>query len=323
MDALLRTAKSPRLSATHRASACNALCGFLEHGIASSNSELRTLCFSASTWNEIFDVFIERSEDAKSKPMRQVLVTLVKVLSRNPNSNAICSIKDAAVGRLLTILHGEDRLSSAKPAMQGLEHFISKKTISISDFLLRLVQVRGAEHASKCPVCGAAQTSCSGNCQNLGYALLSPYVSRSEDSIPLQQSPWTSAIQGFVWCVLNCILVNSDLAPMAGRLLSSFLTSLQLTVTEVDQYGDKLDTWIRPVHRFIKKHPDLIELFIHHILPDLLRMDSTTSTAFLEVLPLDDLRRGITGCLDTVDIQIYLMALRAREEFGPMPYKGG
>ena len=110
---------------------------------------------------------------------------------------------------------------------------------------------------------------------------------------------------------------------MAGRLLSSFLTSLQLKVTEVDQYGDKLDTWIRPVHRFIKKHPDLIELFIHHILPDLLRMDTSTSTAFLEVLPLDDLRRGITGRLDAVDIQIYLMALRAREEFGPMPYKGG
>lgn len=317
---MLRTAKYARLSATHRASACNVLCGFLEHGIASSNLELRTLCFSASTWNQIFEVYIERSEDAKSKPMRQVLVTLVKVLSKNPDINTVHSIRDAAIEKLLAYILGQECLSRVKPAMQALEHLISKQTIDIPELLSRVNQVRHAENAPTCAFCVAASTSHSGECQGLRGAPLPVNVSRNVNPNPPRLSPWTSAIQDFMWSVLDSIRVNTDLAPAAGRLLSSFLTFLHRTTLEENQNSKKLDVWIRPIYRFMKQHPHLIELFAHHILPDLLRPGSSTSTEFLNILPLDDIERGFTGRLDVVDIQVFLMTSNATEDYGLMPY---
>ena len=322
LQALIRTAKCARLSATHRAAACNALCGFLEHGIVSSNLELRTLCFSASTWNQIFDVFIERSEDAKSKPMRQVLITLVKVLSMSSDSSAVRSIRDAALGRLLTIIMlGQDRLSSVKPAMQALEHFMGKQIINMPNFLLRIIQVCPAKNAPKQALCAAAPASHSGERQALRDAPLQPYVSRSVDPNPPRLSSWRSAIQDFIWTVLDCIRINTDLAPAAGRLISSFVMSLQRTVMEEDQDCKKPDVWIRPTYGFMKQHPDLIELFVHHLLPDLLRLGGSTSAEFMKVLPLDDLQHGFTSCLDVVDIRVFLMASKASEELGLMHYK--
>lgn len=311
---VIRTAKCARLSATHRASACNALCGFLELGIGSSSLELRTLCFSASTWNQIFDVFIERSEDAKPKPMRQVLVTLVKVLSRNRDINTVRSVRDAAIKKLLAVILGHELLSFIKPAMQALEHFISKQVFDIPDFLFRVDQVRPTEDDPRYAFRVATSTDHSGGCQSLYASPLPPSVTQRVGPYPPRLFPWTSATQHFIWSVLDGVRINTDLAPAAGRLLSSFLVSLQRTIFKDDQCGKELDVWIRPVYGFMKQHPDLIEIFVHHILSDLLRLGSSTSTEFLKILPLHDLERGFTGRLDMVDIQVFLMASKVREE---------
>lgn len=312
---MIHTANCARLSATHRASACNALCGFLELGIASSSLELQTLCFSGSTWNRIFDVFIERSEDAKSKPMRQVLVTLVKVLSRNRDTNTVRSVRDTAIKKLLAVILGHDRRSFFKPAMQALEHFISKQVFDIPDFLFLVNQVRPTEDDRRYAFRVATSTDHSGECQSVYHSPLPPSVG----PYPPQLSPWTSASRHFIWSVLHGVRINTDLAPAAGRLLSSFLLSLQRTIFKDDQGDKELDVWIRPVYGFMKHHPDLIDIFVHHILYDLLRLGSSTSTEFLKILPLHDLERGFTSRLGMVDIQVFLMASKVREELSLMP----
>lgn len=311
---VISTAKCTRFSATHRASACNALCGLLEVGIASSSLQLRTLCLSASTWNQIFDVFLQRSENAKSKPMRQVLVTLVKILSRIRDVNTVCSIMDAASKKLLAVILEHECLSFVKPAMQALEHFISKQVIDIPDFLTRVNQIRPSEDDARYPLRVAASIYHSGDGQGLHATLLPPSVIQSVGPNPPQLSRWTSATHHFIWSVLECVRINTDLAPAAGRLLSSFLVSLQRTIFEENQCGKELDVWIRPVYGFMKQHPDLIEVFVHQILPDLLRLDTSTGTKFLKILPLRELECGFTGHLDMVDIQLFLMAFRISQE---------
>lgn len=254
--------------------------------------------------------------------MRQLLITLVKVLSRNPDANAVGSIRDAAIGKLLTIIIlGEDRFSSVKPTMQALEHFISKQIIDLPDFLQRIIQVRPAENPPKRAYPVPTPTSHLGECQILRDASMQPHVSGSLESQSPRLSSETSAIQSFVWRVLDCVRITTDLAPAAGRLLSSFLMSLQRTVLEEEQNYNKPDAWIRPIYGFMKQHPHLIELFVHHLLPDLMRLSSFTSAELLKLLPLDDLQRGCTSRLDVVDIRVFLLASKAKEEVGLMPYK--
>lgn len=319
LQVVISTAKCARLSATHRASACNALCGLLEVGIASSSLELRTLCLSASTWNQIFDVFIERPENAKSKPMRQVLVTLVKILSRNRDVNTVRSTMDAAIKKLLAVILEHECLSFVKPAMQALEHFISKQVIDIPDFLTRVNQIRPSADDSRYTFRVAASTYHSGDDQGLHATPLPPYVIQSVGLNSPQLSHWTSATHHFIWRVLECVRFSTDLAPAAGRLLSSFLVSLQRTIFEENQCGKELDVWVRPVYGFMKRHPDLIEVFVHQILPVLLRLDNSTGTEFLKILPLHELERGFTGHLDMVDIQLFLMTSTISQESSLVP----
>ena len=251
--------------------------------------------------------------------MRQVLVTLVKVLCRNPDPNAVRFIRDAAVTKLLVIILGKECISFVKPALHALEHFISKQVIDMPDFLPRIIQFHPARNTSKGTLSAAAPISRFGECAS------PPYVSRSMNADPPQLSHFTNAIQCFLWSMLDCVRINTDLAPVTGRLLSSFLFSLQRTVMDGNQDGNSLDgnsldVFVRPVYSFIKQHPDLIELSVHHLLPGLLNLDSSISTEFLKILPLDDFERGFTSHLDVIDIQIFLMASKAREGFGLVPY---
>lgn len=79
----------------------------------------------------MFNIYIERFDNAKAKSMRQVLVVLSNVLLKADDSRA-SNLRDQAIDRFLCIIIEQKNRLVAKPALHGLAHFLSKDLISIS-----------------------------------------------------------------------------------------------------------------------------------------------------------------------------------------------
>jgi hypothetical protein len=134
IDCLLQTAALVNISATHRAAACNSLCAIIERCQLSTDEGFHCIVWENDLWTRLFEIFLERSDNAKAKSMRQVLLVLTGMLLKNapPQSS---DLQDDAVSRLLDIICRYQNRTKIKPALQALAHFISKDLISINQLI--------------------------------------------------------------------------------------------------------------------------------------------------------------------------------------------
>jgi hypothetical protein len=87
-----------------------------------------------SIWARVFDIYLQRSENAKGKSMRQILLVLTSVITKDESPRAL-ELRRLATTTFLDIICGrEDRLK-VKPALQGLAHFLLRDVVSISQLL--------------------------------------------------------------------------------------------------------------------------------------------------------------------------------------------
>ena len=286
---LLLTAEEPRLSATHRAASCNALCGFLEQGATSQDSKLRASCFNPEVWDRMLSVYLERIGDAKAKPMRRILLTLVRLLYYI-SDNAV--IKKNAVSKCLALIYLSAESPSVKAAMHVLEIFLSKKVITFSSLLDLAPQCDGLVDAG-------------------------PYLPRPTGlkSYDISSSPKTlprKAVEGFVYKILQWIH-HADAASAAGRLLFCSFESLK-DMDNQDQSGNRVEAglplWAAPIQQVLKDHPNLMEAIQHHVLPDLLRLDHSDTGKLIRNLPLKALQSGKFGHLEEESILLCLVVIR-------------
>lgn len=111
---LIRTVDSPRLSCSHAAAATDALCGFLKMGSISSHDSLNSLCLDLRTWKDVFNVFLRSSQTRKVKPARQLLLTLMHVRSRSPDSHVKIAEIEFASTQAAQIICSADQTASVK-----------------------------------------------------------------------------------------------------------------------------------------------------------------------------------------------------------------
>ena len=289
LERLLQTAEEPRLSATHRAASCNALCGFLEQGAASQDPKLRASCFNPKVWNRTLSVYLERIGDVKAKPMRRVLLTLVKLLYHILD-NAMT--KKNAVSKCLALIYLGAESPFVKAAMHVLEIFLSKKVIPFSS-LLALAPQRDE------PV-------------NRGsYPPGLPGLQSHDIPSSLKNSPRQS-VEGFVYRILHWIH-HADAAPAAGRLLFCAFESLK-DMDDQDKSAKHVEAdlplWVAPIQQVLNDYPHLMEAIEHHVLPDLLRLDCSDTAKFIKSLPLEALQSGRPCCLKEEDILLCLVVVR-------------
>lgn len=281
-----------KLSLTHGTAAWNCVSGFLELGILSSDSRLRDFCFASATWIEVFELFLSRSYNAKAKPSRQVLLTLTKLWTRQPDAFAAVSIREHVISSTVKTIynHGDD--SSVKPAFQTLELFLSKGVIESSDIVNKMARKRLQTELS------VTDTS--------SEALWFP---NSTCAFPHQ---FVNLIEKFTQSILEW-LKYPDIAPIAGRLLHHFFKPFRCRSTEIhheNTYENKPLLWMKPLKDFIKNKPSLLEICESHVLPGLLGLNSNDTVFFLNSFPLDDLKEGNAGNHGLVEIQLFLSALK-------------
>ena len=295
---VIHTANSANLSPTHGAAAWNFLYGFLEQGISSSDRRLRNFCFASQTWVEVYELFLARSQNNKSKPVKQLLLTLTKVWTKNPLDSVQHFLVRYVVSTAVLAICDHDDFPSVKPALQILEHFINKKIVHPSQIILQLAQ--------KCSFQGETKPA---NLEIENLNLQGP------SSIP--QHLQVSVIRKFVTDILGWVRYP-DVAPIGGRLVVTFFKSLQAPHTE---FG--LPLWVKPVIDLLELEPSLFEIFECHILPGLLRLNvGRDHQPFLDTNLLQDLRNGNSAKHSDVEIQLCLLALRVGMEMGTSKKSG-
>ncbi|ORY10759.1 putative death-receptor fusion protein-domain-containing protein [Clohesyomyces aquaticus] len=149
---LLATAEVVNLPPSHRAAACNVLCAIIETCQGSEAEYARNAVLSDSIWSRLFEIYLRRSENAKPKSMRQVLVVLTQVLIQAEGQESIRQ-RNRAVSMFLDIICNRGDRMQAKPALQGLAHFLFKDLVSFPKLVEifrahRLEQVSGTDTRS-------------------------------------------------------------------------------------------------------------------------------------------------------------------------------
>lgn len=289
----MHTVGSARISIAHGTAAWNFVHAFLDQGIASSNPQTRDFFYAPKIWVEIFDLFLARGSNNKSKPMKQVIITLAEVLSQNPDEEIRKSLKSHIVTTTVLIIHQPGGSSSIKLIFQFLEHFIHRGIIGASDIVLQHAR-ESSLREQESTLDETAAFSRRSNSTELIHSLNAPQV----ESLITNILEWAR---------------YPDIATAAGVLLVVLCKSLQEhpSLKPRTQYfppGPPL--WVNPIKRVLQREPSMLEMFGHCVLPGLLRLDISYTKFILDTLPLKELQQGKAEDFPIVDVKIGLLILR-------------
>lgn len=292
----MHTASSAKLSLTHGAAAWNCVYGFVEQGITSSEPRIREFFFRVDLWIEIFDIFLARAQSNKSKPMKQMLSTLMKVLIRNPMKSVEHQLLKHVISSTTVIIHSHHDFPSVKPALQVLELFISRNIIRGSEIIAHLAR----QDSSKSPI--TLPDPANGEVDGKGFRSVSYQF-------------WVSIIENFLKDIIIWVRYP-DIAPTGGRLIATFYQSLQEDFTGgvTPHFRPKQPLWVKPVVDLLEQDPLSVEILETRILPGLLKLDNDCGQPFLDMTLLQDLQNGNVKNHSVVEIQLCLLALKLRAE---------
>lgn len=293
---VIYTARSAKLSLSHGAATWNFLYGFVEQGTNSSDPRIRDFFFRADLWIEIFEIFLAKAQSNKSKPMKQMLSTLMKVLIRNPTESVQHQLLNHVISSTTAIIYSHHDFPSVKPALQVLELFISKNIIRGSEIIAHLAR----QGSLKSPI--TLPDSANDEVDGQGFCSISHQLR-------------VNIIENFLKDIITWVRYP-DIAPTGGRLIATFYRSLQEDSTgEVTPHLRlKQPLWVKPVVDLLERDPLSIEILEHHILPGLLTLDNTFGQPFLDMTLLQDLHNGNVQNHSVVEIQLCLLALKLRAE---------
>lgn len=294
---LLETARSPNLSLVHGAASLNALCGFLDQCSSSSIGQCRALAFDPQTWREAFKLFVTRSESNKAKPSRRLLVTLTGLLLQQPEEDVKCSLIHRSLSIAVGAICKKGGTAPIKPAVQILEELLSKGLVSSYDIVYSTTK----EFVS------------------LDEKAWSYRAAEEEKAEPSGMT-WNRSVEAFTSSMLEWV-IHPDCAPAVSKFLPRFFRSLQVHDNEESSQNIVSSArdpplWIKPVKETLERNPGLLETFGNYVLPGLLSLSDSDALAFLQTLPIEDIRNGYTGSHSEADIHLCLLTAKNSAALG-------
>ena len=250
----------------------------------------------------MFDLYLRRSESNKPKPMRQVLLTLMSLRSKNPDQGVQICETEYASRKAVELISDEVECSSAKPAFQVLEHFLSKAILTASEIVTLVM--------------GDQSTRTIQRSQTVTYSTHDVFPPEKSDPV------WASQVRRFISDILSWIRYP-DTAAAAGRLISILVKSLQSGSHEdTNDATSQLSMCMDLVKKALKEHPDLLNAIRNHVLPGLFRLEPKDTLGLLQSMPLFELSQGNIGKLSDADIEVCLVSVEVAEGFGFLPNLG-
>lgn len=270
-QSLIQTVSTPSLSNQHTAAACNAVSAFLDAAATSKIEQTKQLALASENWLAVFGVFLSRYEDAKPKPLKQLLGSLINLLAKYMHGLKKVEIQKAVTDAIIpSIVLGEPR-SRLKGSLVCFELAIRKGAIRGSDFISLLQRWLGGNREGWVHVFENTQEALSFN--------------TSED---LSGQPSKElAAKVFVLGLLT--QTNSrDLSGSCGNVLGALLQKLK---TECSEWSVSA-IWVAPVRYMMLHIVDNLEAMSSQILQPIFSADPTGFMAFVRSLPLESLLAG-------------------------------
>ena len=265
----------------------DALCGFLEQASASSEHQIRRLSYNTETWTQAFTIFLTQPDHNRSKPMKRLLLTLTRLISKHPVGTEKILLLGNSTCLATRAIRKQHDFASIKPAIQLLEHFLSTGLISAAE----IAQIRWPEQ----------------------LGLVRTEATKTDGQNPsTQQGQINQSVQDFALSLLEWIKYP-DCAPAVGRFLPVLFKSLEESQNSDagrTSNDDATPLWISPIKQSLERCQDLLDVFETHILPGLLRLGSADVEAFLRLLPFESLQRGNIGSTSISDIQLCLLVAK-------------
>ncbi|CAI6334384.1 unnamed protein product [Periconia digitata] len=250
LEPLFATADSPDLSQSYRAAAYNILCAIIDRCQSSTTQYARDALLDDTIWNRLFNIYLTRSDNAKSKSIRQVLLTLTNVLLKNPGEQSSLLQTRAVEVFLDIICERQDRVR-VKPALQGLSHFLQKSVVTPS----QLVE---------------------------SYADL---LKRS----PLKASNAQTASFQSLFKTFLAWIVHHDTSLSAGHVIRNFLAQYRQSLQTVNPDAEEksIAFWIEPVVETLRVWSDRKQEFKTHVFPYCFQPHMKEYLQFLNYLQFD------------------------------------
>lgn len=260
LQVLLATAHIQTLPPAYGVAACNVLCGTIEQCMQSAREDIAELVFCSETRHKLLEIYIDCYDTAKPKAMKQVLSTLVKLLTKCRDVLSNSQSIDSACFRCFELgLRVRDR-TRTKPVLHALTLFLSRNLLSTSDL----------------------------------FVLYGTFLGIVESSSDQSSATTTRSARRLVADVLGWTPVG-DIAPAAGQLLMAILANK--TTVAIESGAETLPFWVQPLMRGVQARPTELEAFRCHAFPALFQSGVEDFYNFLQYLGLEE-QLGVTPLQD-------------------------
>ncbi|KAK2802062.1 hypothetical protein FQN51_004972 [Onygenales sp. PD_10] len=308
---LFTTFSSNNLSLPHIVASCNAISAYLDSTALSKNEKIREFPLTGpeAPWVAAFEVFLDRYE-RKPKPMRQVLTSLVKIISKHRDDTLARSIRSSVIQLVIpNIILCEPR-SRVKASLIALEWLVRKDALSS----VEMIQVM-KDWMLNSPTAWASRLE--EHCANIGVPL--NYFMDEEKRKGIQDADLTFyAAQNFtISLLLNAN--NRDLALPAGTLFTLLCHKLEAASKVGSFLYNNPDTscpfWQGPLKYIALQNTDALSAVSDHFFYPLFKAISSAFQSFIHTFPFYDL--GPRSSDATMDELIVLFsALQTAKELG-------
>ena len=249
---------------------------------------MRNALLDDSVWLRILEIYLQKSDNAKGKSMRQMLLVLTSVITKNDNPRANKLRNLAATTFLDIICDRQDRIK-VKPALQGLAHFLLRDVVSIA----QLVEI---------------------------------YDDICKRSLHVQDGP--PSLQPLFQAILAWIVHHDTALSAGHLVKNFLLQARKPSERTNLQTGTVSPFWIEPIIWTLHEWPDRMQEFKTHVFPHCFLPDIEEYMRFLSYVgfsrhvrleqPLPEALRTVQSCKnglsESEEFRILLAAIEAGKE---------
>ncbi|CAG7982284.1 unnamed protein product [Penicillium olsonii] len=274
-QSLIQTLSTASLSPGHSAEACNATSAFIDAATKSKSDETKQLVLSQEVWLSVFDICLNRYEDAKPKPIKLILSSITAVLAKGHQGASRTAIQTAVIDAVIpSIVLGEPQ-SRLKGCLVFLDSFIRRDAILPSEFIpllrewLAMNKERWVSFFSK------------------DHETLS--LGGTEATLESVSDNLSDELAAKIF-VLGLLVQtnNKTMSVPAGNLLSVLIQKMKPETS-----AQKLsEMWVSPARHLVLDNVDTLEDLSSRLLQPLFTVDPNGFKMFLETLPVKSLLEG-------------------------------
>ncbi|KAK4940418.1 hypothetical protein LTR66_014913 [Elasticomyces elasticus] len=292
-QSLIQTLSTASLSPGHSAEACNATSAFIDAATKSKSDETKQLVLSQELWLSVFDICLNRYEDAKPKPIKLILSSLTAVLAKNHQGASRAAIQTSVIDAIIpSIVLGEPQ-SRLKGCLVFLDSFIRRDAILPSEFIPLF---RGWLSKNKTSWVSAFSKN---------HETLS--LGGNEPSLEVASSNLSDELAAKIF-VLGLLVQtnNKTMAVSAGNLLAALIQKMKPGTS-----AEKLsEMWVAPARHLVLENVEALEDLSSRLLQPLFTVDPNGFKMFLRTLPVKSLLEGDMTDAPEAEYMILFAALQ-------------